>query len=426
MIRIVICFLSALFIISCNDVQNKETNNLLKEYIDKKPAYLIKTGNFTSREKAVSAAVFLRKIVGCNIYIQKKSQNKDSLSNYVIELGKFKSSFAAGKQAYTLLNRGFIKDYQIIRNKVNVFDNFADILFVGKKGNITGVYKANIFAGNPERIWSKSNEIVADLDYSQDLSKAYFITVSSTGYNGIFPYVKKAKLYLIDILQNKVQLVKDFGDGIQIFSHWESQDFYKVILLSFDKANPIRIVELKLILNGSGVPLSEENKIIDLGKENYPQIPGPEINKVSPNKKYQLASTQLNKNTQIFLVDNIKKEKKLILNSNMEITESGWTEDNENLVFSTSGVFNHLSYSNKKGFSELNIYEVNKNKLFTIGGRDGYKNFLIRADLIIFDDGFNKKSLIQVFDSKKKKFINKISIKDGCGINNVPALPGNK
>jgi hypothetical protein len=70
--------------------------------------------------------------------------------------------------------------------------------------------------------------------------------------------------------------------------------------------------------------------------------------------------------------------------------------------------------------SELVIYSLAADSLIKVFGGAGVKNFFTSGDLLIFDDGFGKNSIINVYNLQKLKIVDKVQTKEGCGLVFIP------
>jgi hypothetical protein len=73
-----------------------------------------------------------------------------------------------------------------------------------------------------------------------------------------------------------------------------------------------------------------------------------------------------------------------------------WSDNEEYLFFSTFDLNNETIKTKSPETSELFIYALSADSLIVAFGGSGLKNFFTLNDLLIFDDGFDTKSIINL------------------------------
>jgi hypothetical protein len=68
----------------------------------------------------------------------------------------------------------------------------------------------------------------------------------------------------------------------------------------------------------------------------------------------------------------------------------------------------------------LVIFDIKKEKTLKIFDDDGYKNFVLIGDFLIFDSGFGKDSNVIIYKLNPLEEVNTIKINGGCGLRNIP------
>jgi len=101
-----------------------------------------------------------------------------------------------------------------------------------------------------------------------------------------------------------------------------------------------------------------------------------------------------------------------------------WIGD-DNLVLSTLNVSpaNKSIRSRKPNTSNLIIVDINKKEIMENWTGGGFKNFIVKGKFLYFDNDFGRFSKIYVYDLPGKKMLDTISVKGGCGLQNLPAVP---
>jgi len=115
----------------------------------------------------------------------------------------------------------------------------------------------------------------------------------------------------------------------------------------------------------------------------------------------------------------------MVTQLNQKLNYVSWSEDENFLFFSTIDISpgNATLYDNSPSTAKLFIFSlVNRNLIKTFEG-GGIKNFVLDGDILLFDDGFNDKSRIFIYNFQTDQMIDTIKISGGCGLKNIPSIP---
>lgn len=308
--------------------------------------------------------------------------------------------------------------------KPPVIRDFNSFIFVGSVKKQPGLYKYVISNNSSSEFWNSREEKVIELSYNENHSSAFFLTAVKEGKQGIFPYIKNARLYVIPDSSSKPIFIKDIGSGIQVFSRWESETVFRIIFNSWDKKVSTYINQKTIIFNTFGRILREETKTFDITSDGYPRLPKIKPDSLSPAGKYRIEYTA-GKADSVFLIERQNDKKYLIADLSKPVNDISWSDSRNILVISTLDVTaeNSSIFTKTPDTSELYIYSIPEKKLIRkwIGG--GYKHFFTVGDFLIFDDGFGKNSSIYVYKFSEDKVIKKIRFKRGCGLTGIPKIP---
>ena len=300
-----------------------------------------------------------------------------------------------------------------------------DVLFIGLIGKKARIYKYNFSTKSYSEFWHNEKEEVVELSYSPNKKSAFLLIAHQSGKKGVFPYINSVKLYSISLDSNTVKLVETIGSGLQVFSFWEKDNLFRIILNIFDVAVG-KYVEQKIkTFDASGKKLTDEKKTYDVVKDGFPQNPVIQINISSPDKKYSILSVDAVQ-TQIYLVDHTKNdEKKLIAELNQKLNVVDWSEDGEYLIFSTIDISpgNETLYNKEPATSKLFIFSVENKKIVKMFEGGGIKNFMLNGNIMIFDDGFKERSKLVIYNFRSGQMIDSVKISGGCGLKNIPRIP---
>lgn len=338
------------------------------------------------------------------------------------------------KKLYLLLLIVFIlagcktsRNYEKNKTENIVPDSF---IFVGMINYRPGIYKYNLHdrqAGFDQKkyskLWNAKNESVVELSFSKDRKFAFFITASSKGKRGVFPFINNTKIYMIDKNSEKIKFLSEIGSGMQIFTGWESGSSFKVILNSFDSINANQINQHTIAFDTVGEKILDETKIYDIEKDGYPK-PAFIDEEINANDNFKIISSG-EKLTSIFLIDKSNDDTILVTEVNQKLNKFKFTEDGKYLIFTTLDVkpSNETLYDPDPETSKLFIYSMENRSIKKIFEGGGEKTFFIMDNKVIFDDGFKEKSNIKIYDIINSKLIEQISIEGGCGLRDIPELP---
>lgn len=308
----------------------------------------------------------------------------------------------------------------------NSSEQFSSFLFVGIIGKNPGLYKFDINKRHTSQVWSNSKEKVIELSYSENKKFAFFLTAESIDRLGVFPYLTNVRLYLIDAYSSDVSFIKNLGNGLQVFTSWESNTAFKIIFNCPDK-KVVTFIDQKIeFYNVFGKELSSQVKIFDLTKDGYPKPAIKDNQYYSFGKDYKIYFTDSTKI--ISIVQNLHPENNLFISSDQKLGYSEYSNESKYLFFSTtnlSPVDSGLSNGNTEE-SGIYIYSTKENKIVKNWIGNGIKDFLIVNDYLIFNDGLQKDSEIKIIKINSQKDFFIIKLKGGCGLRNIPQIPYNK
>ncbi len=295
--------------------------------------------------------------------------------------------------------------------------------FVGKIGKNPGLFKYVFDKKEPVKFWSNEKEKVIELSYSPDRKYAFFLTAEGIGKLGIFSYINNVKLYLLNAGAGEISFIKTIGSGLQVFTSWESKSTFKIILNYPDKSVVAYVNQKTEYYNIFGKELESETKAYDITKEGYPK-PAESVEKeFNYDNKLKIYYSD---SAKTIALKEISSDKDLFsISSNQSLKNAVWTKDGAFIVFSTLDISqgNSTLNSSSAETSRIFIYSVRNNKIVKEWTGSGIKNFFIINNYLIFDDGFQKKSTVNIVNMKSLKEFDTIKIKGGCGLRSIPQLP---
>jgi hypothetical protein len=302
---------------------------------------------------------------------------------------------------------------EIANAKLSVF---SELFFVGNYSGNPSIY---IFISDSKKVnvfWNKNDEQVIDLLVSPDRKAAYFLTKQKQKLKSSQPAIEQGRLYHIDFETKKVESVAKFEEGIQLISFWNDNDRFTVVINSVDKTIASYINKNIQVYNRFGKLLSDNSEIFDLTIDGYPLTKLPALKYTSPNQLF----TVVQKNDSIQI-----KRNKIIKNIptrfvNKDLTQIEWAENNKLVILKMKP--KSISKQQTAGYNNflLVIFDIKKEKTLKIFDDDGYKNFVLIGDFLIFDSGFGKDSNVIIYKLNPLEEVNTIKINGGCGLRNIP------
>lgn len=287
-------------------------------------------------------------------------------------------------------------------------------LFVGMYFGKPGVFKYNIQEQKYEPMFAVQKESVISLNYSRDLNSIFFLTARKSGTRGGLPFVNKIKFYRVNPENGTVEMIENYGNGSQLLAQWNDDGNYVVIITSIDKTVSSYFNVDKKVYNTFGRLIDEKTETYDIINDGYPSLVPLRSSTVSPSGKYGIAVIE----DSIFLKTSGEDNLLFITQANHEINKVSWSNDEDFLFFSTITADNETVNMQKQ--SELFAYSIIGDSLVSKWEGAGAKNFITFNNLLVFDDGLNYQSHINIYNYKQNELVEMIKLRGGCGLVNIP------
>ena len=283
--------------------------------------------------------------------------------------------------------------------------------FVGKAGWETGLYKYNLNDNEYKLFWSAAKENVVQLSYSDNLEYAFFITARRIGTRRGVSFIRRIKLYSLDLGNSSVELIREIGDAVQLLANWLDNNF-KIQLTQFDMKIASHINKINQIYSPFGKLIKEETEIYNFIKDSYPQFDIKHTSLISPSGNFGITQSA----DSVFLSIAGVEGKVFIDSTGSKINKVKWNSD-ESYVFFTADPISENKF--KKIPSTIYVYDIVNQKTVKKWDSQDKINFIIANKLLIFDTRVNYQSSIVVYDFSKDEDVNRIKIRGGCGIINI-------
>jgi hypothetical protein len=294
-----------------------------------------------------------------------------------------------------------------------------NFLFITEWFDKVGVYKYDIAKKKYSPVWWHPRENVVMLVYKPGELPSYFLTAEKIGMRGSLPSFSRLKLFLIshDLMETKQ--IDDIGSGLQFTVRWNEDENLEVIYTSVDKTIASYVNQYTKVYDHYGKLVDSNIKTFDIEKSGFPQLLPPKNSTISPSGKYGVSV----KSDSVFLKTAGTETLEFISVMKHNLNKLKWSDDEKYLFISTLDLDNETIKTKNPETSELFIYSLEADSLIVSFGGTGIKNSLNFNGLLIFDDGFENSSMINIYDLKQKKIIDVIKPRGGCGLVNILMLP---
>jgi hypothetical protein len=292
-------------------------------------------------------------------------------------------------------------------------------LFLTEWFDKVGVYKYDLIKKKYSTVWWHPRENVVMLVYKPGGNPAYFLTSEKMGMRANFPFFNRLKLFIIAQDLSETKQIDNLGSGLQFTARWNEDENLEVIYTSIDKTIASYVNQYTKVYDHYGKLVDSEVKTFDIEKSGFPQLIPPRNSTISPSGKYGVSF----KSDSVFFKIAGSDSLEFIAVMKHSLNKLKWSENEEYLFLSTLNLDSETIKTKNPEISELFIYSVMKDSLIDAYGGAGLKNFLTLNDLLIFDDGFDNNSIINIYDLKQQKIVDVIKPREGCALVMMPSLP---
>lgn len=292
-------------------------------------------------------------------------------------------------------------------------------LFLTEWFEKVGVYKYDMLKKKYSPVWWHPRENVVMLVYKPGNYPVYFLTSEKMEIKANFPFFSRLKLFMISHDLSETKQLDNIGSGFQFTARWNDDENLEVVYTSGDRTIAYYVNQYTKVFDHYGKLIDSNIKTFDIEKSGFPQLVPPKNSTISPSGKYGVSV----KSDSVFLKTAGTDTLVFISVMKHSLNKLKWSDDEEYLFISTLDLNNETIKTKSPETSELFIYSLEADSLIVSFGGTGIKNFLTFNDLLIFDDGFDNNSRINIYDLRQKKVIDVIKPREGCGLVNIPILP---
>jgi hypothetical protein len=303
------------------------------------------------------------------------------------------------------------------RDTLSIDNN--SFLFLTEWFDKVGVYKYDLSKKKYSTVRWHPRENVVMLVYKPGGNPAYFLTSEKMGMKANFPFFNRLKLFIISQDLSETKQIDNPGSGLQFTVRWNEDENLEVMYTSVDKTIASYVNQYTKVYDHYGKLVDSEVKTFDIEKSGFPQLIPPRISTISTSGKYGVSF----KSDSVFLKIAGSDTLEFVTVMKHSLNKLKWSDNEKYLFISTLDLNNETIKTRNPETSELFIYSLTEDSLVDAFGGAGLKNFFTLNDLLIYDDGFDNNSIINIYDLKQQKVVDVIKPREGCGLVMLPTLP---
>ena len=291
-------------------------------------------------------------------------------------------------------------------------------LFLTEWFDKVGVHKYDLEKKKYKTVWWHPRENVVMLIYKPGKVPTYFLTADKITSKGNIPAFSGLKLFIISNDLSEIKQIDDIGDGVQFTARWNDDENLELLFTAVDKTIADYVNQYTKVYDHYGKLVDSEIRTFDILKSGFPKLVPPRSQSLSPSGKFGVSFKQ----DSVFLKSAGSDSLEFITVMKHNLNKLKWSEDEKFLFFSTLDLNSETIKTKNPETSELFIYSLELDSLIGAFGGAGIKNFVTLNDLLIFDDGFNNNSVINIFDLKHKIIVKTIKPTSGAGLVIIPQM----
>ena len=393
--------LSLFILISCAPVKNE----------DKPDGYSICLGEFVKYE---DADLFKSKL---DFELWDKLKIESVEDKYFLIYSNYETSFEAGKKAFELFRKSLISNYKILYKEKYVYDNYANILFIGRYQGRPSVYIYNMAAKESKLFWSRWGRKVTTLNHSKDRTYSFFVTALGYGKQGSFPYVRDTRIYRFTASDDLVEELDELGDGLQVYTYWDAKDTFKVNITKPDSIKSDLLFQEIHSYNYQGKTGQVKQRTFSLTEDGFPKPPDIQPQLISNNNTRLIRLAQLDSEIYIYLKNIKEGSESMVANFTGRLYNAIWSNDDKYLfIIIKNNSYLRVTAANQQ---ELMVIDTEQKKLIKTFHSNYYQNILANGNYIFYETTIDGESVISVYDLLNDDIYDVIKMPGGCAINNL-------
>jgi len=294
--------------------------------------------------------------------------------------------------------------------------SLTHFLFIGRWFGKNGIYKYDMIKNKYEILWWHPRENVTLLTSKPGNFSSFFLTGGKAGMKGNFPFFEKIKIYRVNADLSGTENIYKIDSGMQISTGWNDDGNFEVVFTSIDKTDPSYINKYKKTFDLYGRLIDDEIETFHIIKDGFPELLSRRNPTVSRSGKYGIAIS----GDSVFFKTTEKDSLFFIATAKNKLHKISWSDDEKFLFLSTLELNNKTAKTKNPQTSDLFVYSVEHDSITASWGSSGIKNFFTFDTLIVFDDGFGRNSIINIYNFVKNKLVTQIRTKSECGLVYIP------
>lgn len=299
-----------------------------------------------------------------------------------------------------------------------ISNNNKYFLFLTEWFDKVGVHKYDLVKKRYKTVWWHPRENVVMLIYKPGKLPTYFFTADKITSKVSIPAFSGLKLFIISNDISEIKQIDDIGEGVQFTARWNDDENLELLFTAVDKTIANYVNQYTKVYDHYGKLVDSEIRTFDILKSGFPQLVPPRSPSLSPSGKFGVSFKQ----DSVFLKTAGGDSLEFVAVMKHNLNKLKWSDNDKFLFISTLDLDNATVKTKNPETSELFIYSLEADSLIGAFGGAGIKNFVTLNDLLIFDDGFNNNSVINIFDLKKKIIVSTIKPARGAGLVVIPQM----
>ncbi len=300
----------------------------------------------------------------------------------------------------------------------------TNVYYISQEDSVPSIYVMNLVDQKVEKVLPDTFGAVREIKFSPSGDVAFFKTADFEGTVGAgFHFIKNPKIYLFDIADGSVALLKSFEDSWSVKMRWLNDDTVEVYRISggYQTGENFKLEIYKFDRDGN--MLNVKKGEYDWRKGEFPEdVLDLKLDSPDGKFKVEIKEEPTLGLKRIFLSGDFKFE---IFETKWKIEQLEWSEDGRYLVFKVVNITPEVFERRDVITGEIYYFDVGKRNLYKIASGRGLFNFrFINSTQIIFDKGFDDDSEIYLYDLYKREMKRLTNNGHPDGVLGIPKIIG--
>jgi len=301
----------------------------------------------------------------------------------------------------------------------------SGVYFISQRDSLPSIYLINFSDQKIEKILPDTFGAVQEIRFSPSGDIALFKTADFEGTVGAgFHLIKNPKIYLFDIANGEIALLRTFEDSWSVKIRWLSDDTVEVYRVSGGYQTDENFKMEIYGFDPDGNLLYVRKKEYDWRKGEFPEeIPDLRLNSPEGNLSVEIKEEPSLGIRRIYLSGAFSKFE--VFETKWKIEQLEWSNDGRYFVFRVVNITPEAVEGRNVKTGELYYFDVEKRNLYKISSGSGLFNFrFVNSTQIIFDKGFEDDSEIYMYDLYKREMKQLTNDDYPDGVFGIPKIIG--